>query len=105
MFVYNPNMMMIDVTDVAVTAKEFAMPAWHVIATVAATSIVGVLALSAAVEGYFKAVMPLWARVVTAIGAFCLIVPETITDLIGLGIVIVMMIININMAKKQALPS
>lgn len=43
MFVYNPNMMMIDVADVAVTAKEFAIPAWHIIATVAITSIIGVL--------------------------------------------------------------
>ncbi|OOR90387.1 TRAP transporter permease [Moraxella bovis] len=101
MFVYNPNMMMIDVTDMAVTAKEFAMPAWHVIATVATTSIIGVLALSASVEGYFKTTLPIWARVVTAIGAFCLIVPETMTDVIGLGVVIAMLLLNVKMAKKQ----
>ncbi|MDO5652137.1 MAG: TRAP transporter permease [Moraxella sp.] len=100
MFVYNPNMMMIDVANVAVTAKEFPMPAWHTIASVALTSIIGVIALSAAVEGYFKHNMALWMRVVTAVGAFCLIVPETITDIIGVGIVIAMLAINIKMNKS-----
>ncbi len=100
MFVYNPNMMMIDVADAAVTAKEFAMPAWHVIATVAATSIVGVLALSAAVEGYFKTSMPSWQRIVLAAGAFCLIIPETMTDIIGVVVVVLMIGLNIKKSKR-----
>lgn len=100
MFVYNPNMMMIDTTDIAVTAKEFAMPAWYVILSVAATSIVGVLALSAAVEGYFKAIMPVWQRIILAAGAFCLIIPETITDIVGVIVVIAMLAINISSVKK-----
>lgn len=100
MFVYNPNMMMIDVTDVAVTAKEFAMPAWHTIASVAVTSIIGVIALSAAVEGFFQTKMPIWMRVVTAIGAFCLIVPELMTDIIGLGVVVAMLLLNLKMSKR-----
>ncbi|WII94801.1 TRAP transporter permease [Moraxella haemolytica] len=99
MFVYNPNMMMIDTTDIAVTAKEFAMPAWHVIISVAITSIIGVLALSSAVEGYFKAPMPIWQRIILAVGAFCLIIPETITDIIGIAIVASMIVLNIKSAK------
>lgn len=102
MFVYNPNMMMIDATDIAVTAKEFAMPAWHIIASVTITSVIGVLALSAAVEGYFKTVMPLWQRLILAAGAFCLIVPETMTDIIGIVIVAVMILLNIQSAKRQS---
>ncbi|WFF38974.1 TRAP transporter permease [Moraxella nasibovis] len=102
MFVYNPNMMMIDATDIAVTAKEFAMPAWHIIASVTVTSVIGVLALSAAVEGYFKTVMPLWQRLILAAGAFCLIVPETMTDIVGIVIVAVMILLNIQSAKRQS---
>ncbi len=99
MFVYNPNMLMIDVADAAVTAKEFLRPAWHTIAMVSATSIIGVIALSAAVEGYLKTTMNTWQRIVMAIGAFCLIVPEMMTDIIGLCIVAAMFILNLRQAK------
>ncbi|UNU73807.1 TRAP transporter permease [Moraxella nasovis] len=99
MFVYNPNMMMIDTADIAVTAKEFAMPAWHIIVSVAATSIIGVLALSAAVEGFFKKVMSLWQRIILACGAFCLIIPETVTDLFGIIVVAVILVLNIRQNK------
>lgn len=99
MFVYNPNMLMIDVADAAVTAKEFLRPAWHTIAMVSATSIIGVIALSAAVEGYLKTTMNAWQRIVMAIGAFCLIVPEMMTDIIGLCIVAAMFILNLRQAK------
>lgn len=99
MFVYNPNMLMIDVADAAVTAKEFLRPAWHTIAMVSATSIIGVIALSAAVEGYLKTTMNTWQRIVMAVGAFCLIVPEMMTDIIGLCIVAAMFILNLRQAK------
>ena len=105
LFVYNPSMMMIDATDLAVTAKEFTIPAWHVIASVAVTSVIGVLALSAAVEGYFKSIMPLWQRLILAGGALCLIVPETITDIIGIVIVAVMIAINIKQSKHTPKPA
>lgn len=102
MFVYNPNMMLIDVANVAVTAKEFPMPSWGVIISVAATSIIGVLALSAAVEGYLKNTMPMWQRLVLAGGAFCMIIPEMMTDIIGIVIVAVMVLVNVKMTKKSA---
>ena len=102
MFVYNPNMLMIDVTDIAVTAKTFALPAWHVIAMVSITSIIGVIALSAAVEGYLKNSMATWQRIIMAIGAFCLIVPESITDIVGLVLVIAMALLNFKANKAAA---
>lgn len=100
MFVYNPNMLMIDVADTAVTAKSFALPAWHIIAMVSATSIMGVVALSAAVEGYLKNKMVTWQRVLMAIGAFCLIVPETTTDIVGLILVSVVALLNFKANTK-----
>lgn len=105
MFVYNPNMMMIDVTQAAVTAKTFPLPAWHVIAMVTVTSIMGVLALSASVEGYFKTHIPMWQRIVMAVGAFCLIVPETVTDIIGLLVAGSMLLLNWRMAAYAKKPS
>lgn len=101
MFVYNPNMLMIDVQGVDVMTKTFAMPAWHLVAMVATTSIVGVLALSASVEGYLKTIMPTWQRIIMAIGAFCLIAPETITDVIGVVLVLVAGVIHFKSSKAK----
>lgn len=101
MFVYNPNMMMIDVTGADVMAKTFAFPEWHVILSVTITSIVGVLALSSAVEGYLKTHLAVWQRIIIAIGAFCLIVPETITDIVGVALVLAITLLNYRSAKKH----
>ena len=63
LFVYNPAMLMIDTTNIAVNAKEFGFPAWNVILSITVTSIVGILALGAAVEGYFKTAMNWFWRI------------------------------------------
>lgn len=101
MFVYNPNMMMIDVTGADVMAKTFAFPEWHVILSVTITSIIGVLALSSAVEGYLKTHLAVWQRIIIAIGAFCLIVPENITDIVGVALVLAITLLNYRSAKKH----
>ena len=94
MFVYNPSMLMIDVTNVAVTAKTFPLPSVFEIINVIVSSVIGVLGLSAAVEGYFKHNMPMWQRIVLAAGSFMLIIPELITDLVGITIVALIVWLN-----------
>uniref|UniRef100_UPI00289DB95D TRAP transporter permease n=1 Tax=Acinetobacter variabilis TaxID=70346 RepID=UPI00289DB95D len=73
LFVYNPAMLMIDTTDIAVNAKEFALPAWNVILSITVTSIVGILALGAAVEGYFKTALSWFWRIFLGVGALMMI--------------------------------
>ncbi|MBV7388864.1 TRAP transporter permease [Pasteurellaceae bacterium TAE3-ERU1] len=94
MFVYNPTMLMIDPTGLAITAREFPLPSVLAIISVIVTSIIGVLGLSAALEGYFKQPMPLWQRVVLAGGSLMLITPEHITDLAGIIIVLAIVLLN-----------
>nr|MBP6562440.1 TRAP transporter fused permease subunit [Neisseriaceae bacterium] len=101
LFVYNPAMLMIDVTNVVTTAKEFPLPPIAVIVSVTLTSIIGIIALGAAVEGYFKTNMNLLFRVILAAGALMLIVPETITDIMGMVIVASMIFLNWRKAKKE----
>lgn len=101
MFVYNPDMLMIDTRDIAVTAREFTRPHWFNIASVAVTAFVGVMALSAALEGYFKTHMPAWQRIPMAIGGLMLIIPETITDIVGIAIVAAFCTLNIMQAKRE----
>ena len=101
LFVYNPAMLMIDTTDIAVNAKEFALPAWNVILSITVTSIVGILALGAAVEGYFKIALSWFWRIFLGVGALMMIVPETMTDIIGTIMVIIAIGFNIIQARKE----
>ena len=95
-------MMMIDVANVAVTAKEFPLPHWWTIVSVVVTSMVGVLSLSAAVEGYFKTHIATWLRLPLAAGGLMMIVPELTTDLIGMAIVAAVLMLNLRQARNTA---
>lgn len=87
LFVYNPAMLMIDTTGAAMNARSFPLPEWTVILSITVTSIIGIIALGAAVEGYFKRVISPLARIVLAAGALMMIVPEVWTDLAGVVLV------------------
>ena len=100
MFVYNPAMLMLDTTDALITSKEFPLPSFWVIASVTITAIVGITALSAAVEGYFKGPLNPLMRIVLAVGAFMLIMPEGRTDILGVVIVGLVVGWNILQTKK-----
>lgn len=100
MFVYNPTMMMIDVTGLDVTAKAFPLPHWFDIASVVVTSTIGVISLSAAVEGFFKFTLPVWQRILLAAGGLMMIIPETITDIVGIVFVALVLFLNVRFGKK-----
>lgn len=100
MFVYNPNMLLIDVADTTVTATEFPLPHWWTIVSVGITSIIGVLSLSAAVEGWFKTYIPTWQRLPLAAGGLMMIVPELLTDIVGIAIVAAVLGRNLIAARK-----
>ncbi|WP_017754775.1 TRAP transporter permease [Calidifontibacillus oryziterrae] len=91
LFVYNPTMLMIDTTGVSTTATEFPLPAVTSIIIVVLSSIIGVIALGAAVEGYFLDRYNFITRLILGAGALMLIIPEGVTDILGLIIVSVLM--------------
>ncbi len=100
MFIYSPTMLMIDPTGLAVTAKDFPLPPVMDIITVVLTSVTGVIALSAALEGYFKGAMNLLTRVILAAGALLLIYPEITTGIVGAVVVVIIALFNIKTAEK-----
>ena len=75
-FALNPAMLMVDVSG-----------AWEVISVVI-SSIVGIIALAAAVEGYLKGALHWALRIVLALGGLGLLIPGTVTDVIGLVILV-----------------
>lgn len=52
------------------------------------TSIIGVIALSAALEGYLLRKCSLWERLLLGAGGLMLMIPERITDFVGAGMVV-----------------
>lgn len=101
LFVYNPAMLLIETADIAVNAKEFALPPALEVISITITAIIGIIGLSAAVEGYFKTRLNLFLQVLLGAGALLLIVPETITDIIGLAIVLGIFALNYVKNKKE----
>ncbi|AEP36424.1 TRAP transporter permease [Taylorella asinigenitalis] len=103
MFVYNPDMLLIDVEGITVTAKEFPLPGVIEILAVIVTSFMGVLSLSAALEGYLFKHIPTWQRIVFAVAGLMLIFPELTTDLAGIALFLVMAFMNKNSKGQGAL--
>ncbi len=66
------------------------------------TSVIGIFGVSSALEGYFLHSMRWHERIVSAIGGLLLIYPGIVTDIIGLGLVGVVLAIQF-LSKKKAL--
>ena len=106
MFVYNPAMLFIDVSSLtSMNVTEFPFPPISSMVMITITSIMGIIALSASVEGYFKASMNILERFILAAGALMLIVPETYSDVAGLIVVGGSIAFNIIKAQRENPPS
>ncbi len=87
-FALNPAMLFIDTT-----ASEVIL--------ICITSFVGIFAVSSALEGYFLHHMRWYERIVSVIGGLLLIYPGVVTDVIGLGLVAVVLVAQILTRKKS----
>lgn len=74
MFVYNPILVLVDVTPISLIISL-------------ATAILGMLAVSSSMIGYFVRTSFAWERMALLIGGLTLILPGIMTDIIGLGII------------------
>lgn len=89
-FALNPAMLFIGTTSV-----------WEVV-LICITSFVGIFAVSAALEGYFLHRMRWYERIVSVVGGLLLIYPGIVTDVIGLGLVAAVAVVQILTKKKMA---
>lgn len=87
-FALNPAMLFIDTT-----AGEVIL--------ICITSFVGIFAVSSSLEGYFLRLMKWYERIICAIGGLLLIYPGVVTDVIGLGMVALILIEQILTKKKN----
>ena len=88
-FALNPAMLFIDTSALEIVI-------------ICITSFVGIFAVSASLEGYMLHNMKWYERVLSAVGGLLLIYPGATTDIIGLSIVAVVVVMEF-LTKKKAL--
>jgi len=88
-FALNPAMLFID-TNV-----------WQII-SISITSLIGMFALSASLEGYLFTHMPWYERIASAVGGLLLIYPGAVTDIIGVLLFVIVIVIQIITRKTLA---
>jgi len=78
---------------------------WLQVAQVVATSLIGLFGLSAAMNGYlFAKINPVF-RVLFAAGGICMMVPDTITDVVGIALIVALFVVQFLMRKRSQTPS
>ena len=74
---------------------------WEVI-LIAVTSIVGMFGVSVALEGYLLSNLKWPFRIIVAAGGLLLIIPGIVTDVVGLSLVAVVVIVQLIERKKAS---
>ena len=85
----NPAMVFVDTTAIEVVS-------------IVVTSLVGMFALSMALEGFYRGTLPVVLRIVAAVGGLMLIYPGVMTDVIGVLLVGAVIAVQITKEKKTA---
>ena len=78
---------------------------WLQVAQVVATSLIGLFGLSAAMNGHlFAKINPVF-RVLFAAGGICMMVPDTITDVVGIALIVALFVVQFLMRKRSQTPA
>ncbi|MBO4954384.1 MAG: TRAP transporter permease [Clostridia bacterium] len=86
-FALNPALLLIDTSAIEAVI-------------ICITSLVGIYAVSASLEGYLIHSMPWYQRIIIAVGGLLLIYPGVVTDVIGVAIVALIAVIQLLTRKK-----
>ena len=70
--------------------------------SIVVTSLVGMFAISMALEGFYRGALPVPFRIIAAAGGLMLIYPGVMTDIIGVLLVGVVIAVQIMKEKKTA---
>ena len=88
-FALNPAMLFVDTNVLEVIL-------------ICVSSVIGIFGVSAALEGYFLKRMSWYERIISAIGGLLLIYPGVVTDVIGIVLVALVLILQLASGKKAA---
>lgn len=88
-YVYNPMLLFIDVVPLEMIQAIF-------------TALLGVFLLAMTTIGFYKAHLPWYLRITAFAGALGLLIPGTVSDLAGLGVLVLIFFIQTAKAKSLA---
>ena len=104
-FIYEPALLMVDIEGLAANAREYPLANVFDIIIVLITTVIGLTALSAGLEGFFKTHLGVISRFVLIAAAVLSVVPETFTDIAGIIIIAVVLGLNYFKWKNKELPA
>ena len=87
-FAMNPSMLLMD---------QGVLAAIQVIIT----SCLGIFGIAAALEGYIVTRAPWWQRILLAAGGLCLIDPNLMTDVVGVAVIVVVVVLQIVLPRSS----
>jgi len=87
-FAFNPKMLFIEATGIEIVV-------------IILTAIIGIFALSAALEGYMFRKLKFYEIIPLIIGGLLMIYPDNLTSVIGLVVVAVITVLQVIMSKKE----
>ena len=74
---------------------------WYEIVLLVVTALCGIFIISAGMEGYMMKKMPVWERIIALAGGLCMIIPGLTTDAVGLGLIVLVIILQLIGKKKE----
>ena len=75
---------------------------WYEIVLLVITALCGIFIVSAGMEGYLLRPMPWWQRIIALAGGLCMIIPGIVTDIAGIALIAVVVVIQLIANKKTA---
>lgn len=100
-FVYEPAMLLVDVEGLATNAREYPLASAIDVIMVVISTLIGLIAIAAALEGWFMKRINWVMRILLIGSAVLLIVPETWSDIAGVATAIVLLGLNYISYKKH----
>ena len=75
---------------------------WYEIVLLVITALIGIFIVSAGMEGYLLKHMPWWQRIIALAGGLCMIIPGLVTDIAGIAMIALVIVIQLIANKKTA---
>lgn len=75
---------------------------WYEIVLLVITALIGIFIVSAGMEGYLLRHMPWWQRIIALAGGLCMIIPGLVTDIAGIAMIALVIVIQLISNKKTA---
>lgn len=75
---------------------------WYEIVLLVVTALCGIFIVSAGMEGYLLRPMPWWQRILALAGGLCMIIPGLATDIAGVVLIALVIVIQLLTKKKTA---